>query len=208
MQNPPIQNQLTRSRRKPVKLNTSRPCGSTPRSQTSSHEKKSGRLSADRPDIEEKRIEFIWVETMHRIMGPLAKMARRFYADLWKDCMEVEDLDDVTRVSRSLRIVDGNLRYAAKFATDGPGSTWEERVVQIYRAAECAHWSARGVTAVHHPKVWNAAFSILDEAIRLGKHKVIERAIAIRRLEAAKQRIADADRAARSHHARSGTGTL
>jgi hypothetical protein len=111
-------------------------------------------------------------------------------------------------VSRSFKIVDGNLWRAASFVTDGPGSTWEQRVVQTYRAAECAHWSARGLTAIHHPKVWNAAFSILEEAMRVGKHKVIERAIAIQRLEAAKQRMADTDRAARSHHSRSGTGGL
>jgi hypothetical protein len=52
------------------------------------------------------------------------------------------------------------------------------------------------------------AFSILDEAIMLGKHRTIERAIASRRLEGAKQRLADADGAARSHPSRSGTGTL
>lgn len=86
--------------------------------------------TADRPEIEEKRIEFIWVETMRRITAPLARKARRFYAGVWEHCMTVEDMGDVSRVSGSLGTRDGHLRLAARYAADCLGDTWEERLDQ------------------------------------------------------------------------------
>jgi hypothetical protein len=142
--------------------------------------------TADRPDIEEKRIEFIWVETMRRITAPLARKARRLYAEVWEDCMTVENMEDVSRVSGRLRTRDGHLRLAAPYAADCLGDTWEERVDQIPNAAEYAYWCTRGVTPVHRPKIWDAALSILDDAIKLGKHRELKTGIAVQRLESAK----------------------
>jgi hypothetical protein len=148
--------------------------------------------TADRRAIEQKRIEFIWVETMHRIIGPLAKRARCLYSGLWEYCIEAKDLEDVSRVGRSMMIVDGNLRLAAAYAAGCVGDTWEDRVERMYYAADCAQSCAESVRAIPRRKVWNAALTILDEAIMLGKHKVIEPELAIPRLEAAKRSRVDA----------------
>jgi hypothetical protein len=61
--------------------------------------------TADRPEIEERRLEFIWVETMRRITATLARKARRFYGELWEDCMTVDTLEDVGRVGAAIEIV-------------------------------------------------------------------------------------------------------
>jgi hypothetical protein len=84
------------------------------------------------------------------------------------------------------------LRLASAYAADCVGDTWEDRVEQMYYAADCAQSCAESLTAIPRRKVWNAALSILDEAIMLGKHKVIEPELAIPRLEAAKRSRVDA----------------
>jgi hypothetical protein len=142
--------------------------------------------TADRPEIEEKRIEFIWVETMRRITAPLARKAQRFYAGVWEHCMTVEDLEDVSRVSGAIGIIDGHLRLAARHA-GCLGGTWEERLDQIPEAAEHAYWCTVGITPIRRPRIWDAALSILDDAIKLGKHRELKTGIAVQRLESARR---------------------
>jgi hypothetical protein len=137
--------------------------------------------TADRPEIEEKRLEFIWAETMRRIAGRLAKKARRSYAGV--DAMADEDMEEFNRMMEAMEI----LQHGAPYAADSLGETWEERLEQLPDAAEYAYWCTREVAPYHRRKMWDAALSILDDAIRLGKHQELKTGIAVQRLESAKR---------------------
>ena len=89
-------------------------------------------------------------------------------------------------MSEAIEMIEGHLRLAARHA-GWLGGTWEERLDQITQAAEYAYWCTLGITPIRRPRIWDAALSILDDAIKLGKHRELKTGIALQRLESAKR---------------------
>jgi hypothetical protein len=144
--------------------------------------------TADLPVVEYLRAEFILVETVKRILVPA-------FSDTWDWDSRPRDMSRVTRLDQAYRIAQF-IKYNRVEAWDATSHILEAMqqlpnrdhcpLVCVGYAADCVAYSIQGMGDDSAPSLWDAAFSILYDAITLGRHHVLEPHVVAARLEASK----------------------
>jgi hypothetical protein len=148
--------------------------------------------TADGPLIEYLRAEFILVETVKRIVIP-ACCHRPPLISLRKRASRLIRLDQAYRAASTVSEHHSEIYEPATFIKYGIESLLDfhqERGHPMSLAVEAATYSA--LLCDDERQVWEAAFSILDDAIALGRHRVLEPDVVAARLEASKQTLVSA----------------
>lgn len=147
--------------------------------------------SADRPEIEAKRMEFLAIQSVRRILPPL--LDRAGLPALAARCEAVEDAEAAKIAARAAESRGAALAYeagcrriwlaGARAAAVARTST---AAIRAFSDPRCAAEIAEGA-APFAPGIWPIAATILDEAMRIGRQApAIDLVEAGRRLDAAK----------------------
>ncbi|KQT78486.1 hypothetical protein [Methylobacterium sp. Leaf466] len=129
--------------------------------------------SADGADVEARRIAFLALEGIRRILPPL--LDRAGFSDLAARCDDVRDLDAAVSAARA-----AEWRGGAAAQGDSERGEWRRGALAsaVARAAAAAVRSAgdarcaadvAAAAAPFSPGTWTSAMTILDEALLIGR---------------------------------------
>ncbi|CAA2137845.1 hypothetical protein [Methylobacterium bullatum] len=129
--------------------------------------------SADTPEVEERRVRFLALESIRRILPPL--LDRAGFADLAARCDEARDLDAGVSAAHDAAWRGGAIAQAASRQRDWRRGALASSVARSAAAAvksandaRCAAEVAEGA-APFAEGIWDSAATILHEALAIGR---------------------------------------